>query len=647
MKNLYLNLMGVIVAILAFSACTHEAEVLTPNENPQEESSLCTFTIPEVPVHGMEGSSRTAISIEENQLKFVWAVGDRIGILPDDGAQVYFSIDEETAGGTHATFDGGAWALKANHQYDAYFPFIEDIMLDRTAVPVDYTDQQQTGNNSMAHLGSHDYLAAKGTTNANGGVNYTFQRMGSVAILKFTVPDAGKKLENVTLTADEAVFTTKGTIDLDAETLAIEATETSESLTIALEDIETNEANEEVTIYFMCYPDQLEGKKLNVTVDYEGADEPLSLVTDGKNMEAGDGYILLAEVPTVEVLTVTDLSPLVEGETDKYKTANCYIVTGAGNYKFRATHMGNSNAEEHALTIDHVAVLWETFGTSNTPSVGDLVKDATYTEGYISFIASDKEGNALIAAYNSSNEIVWSWHIWMTDQPQEHQYVNSSGLVVGTMMDRNLGATSATPSDGVATYGLFYQWGRKDPFMGACVMTGYEQNGKAASTGTWTFNANTDQTGTIEFSIKNPTSFLGKSLSTDGWCWENQGELWAETKTIYDPSPYGWKIPAYGNNFIWSKAYMRNQEVDETNKGRLITNNGNSIWYPFAGHLGGNQYGAGIGGLNVVAGSGNYHVTLDSNKYYAYLCSNENEAMTKSGSTCNKAAGNSVRCMKE
>ena len=89
------------------------------------------------------------------------------------------------------------------------------------------------------------------------------------------------------------------------------------------------------------------------------------------------------------------------------------------------------------------------------------------------------------------------------------------------------------------------------------------------------------------------------------------------------------------------------QEEDKTNKGRVITNNGNSIWCPFAGHLGGNQFGAGFGGLNVVAGAGYYHVTLSNNKYYSYLCSDKQKAMTQNGSTSNKAAGNSVRCVKE
>ena len=289
MKNLYLYLWGAIVAMFTLSACTDEANLPVSEENPQEESSLCTFTIPEVPVHGIDGSSRTAISIVDNKLKFVWAEGDRIGILPDEGSQVYFTIDAQAASGTQASFDGGAWALKANHQYDAYFPFIEDIMLDRTAVPVDYTNQQQTGNNSMAHLGAHDYLAAQGTTNGQGGVNYTFQRMGAVAILNFTVPNAGTELKSVTLKANETCFTTKGKLDMGD--LTIKNMEKSASLTVGV-DYTTTEANEEVTVYFMCYPDQLEGKNLNVEVNYEGSEEPLYFTTEGKNMEAGDGYVL-------------------------------------------------------------------------------------------------------------------------------------------------------------------------------------------------------------------------------------------------------------------------------------------------------------------------------------------------------------------
>lgn len=109
------------------------------------------------------------------------------------------------------------------------------------------------------------------------------------------MPNEGTKLESVTLKANEACFTTKGTINLDNETLAITPTETAESLTIALENIETTEADEKVTVYFMCYPDQLEGKNLNVEVNYDGSEEPLYFTTEGKNMVAGDGYLMEAK----------------------------------------------------------------------------------------------------------------------------------------------------------------------------------------------------------------------------------------------------------------------------------------------------------------------------------------------------------------
>ena len=349
MKNLYLYLWGAIVAMFTLNACTDEANLPVSEENPQEESSLCTFTIPEVPVHGIDGSSRTAISIENDKLKFVWVEGDRIGILPDEGSQVYFTIDAQAAGGTQASFDGGAWALKANHQYDAYFPFIEDIMLDRTAVPVDYTNQQQTGNNSMAHLGAHDYLAAQGTTNGQGGVNYTFQRMGAVAILNFTVPNAGTELKNVTLKANDAYFTTKGKLDMGD--LTIKNMETAESITVTVNHT-TQTANEEVTVYFMCYPDQLEGKNLNVEVDCGENTEPLYFTTEGKNMVAGDGYVLNTQpIPYLTFSAASEQTMILKQVRYTLDESIEYSVNGGEWQKFEQDVVDNQTTTFKSITF--------------------------------------------------------------------------------------------------------------------------------------------------------------------------------------------------------------------------------------------------------------------------------------------------------
>ena len=159
-----------------------------------------------------------------------------------------------------------------------------------------------------------------------------------------------------------------------------------------------------------------------------------------------------------------------------FESANCYIVSEAGKYKFK-TVKGNSSTSVGNLST--CEVLWESFGTSTTPTIGDLIKGVTYKDGYIEFETAStfREGNAVIAVKDASGTILWSWHIWLTDQPQGHTYNN--GAVV--MMDRNLGATSATPGD-VGALGLLYQWGRKDPFLGSSSIS---DDIEAKSTITW------------------------------------------------------------------------------------------------------------------------------------------------------------------
>lgn len=120
--------------------------------------------------------------------------------------------------------------------------------------------------------------------------------------------------------------------------------------------------------------------------------------------------------------------PLLSKVYDKIsqnETANCYIVTEAGNYKFQ-TVQGNSSTS--VGVVASVAVPWESFGTNVTPSVGDLVNTVSVDGDYIVFLVSNKKGNAVIAANDGSNNILWSWHIWLTAQPSDHVYNNNAGI---------------------------------------------------------------------------------------------------------------------------------------------------------------------------------------------------------------------------
>ena len=189
-------------------------------------------------------------------------------------------------------------------------------------------------------------------------------------------------------------------------------------------------------------------------------------------------------------------------------SANCYIVSSAGEYTFKAV---KGISTDSVGQIDSVYVLWETYGTDYAPRKKDLISEVWLDGNSITFKTAEsfRKGNALIAAANSEGTIVWSWHIWMTDKPEDHVYNNEAGI----MMDRNLGAISATKGD-VGALGLLYQWGRKDPFLNSSSTT---ENIIAKSTLVWPVSINTSPiTRTLEYAtpIRPNLSVLKRALAT-------------------------------------------------------------------------------------------------------------------------------------
>lgn len=270
-------------------------------------------------------------------------------------------------------------------------------------------------------------------------------------------------------------------------------------------------------------------------------------------------------------------------------TANCYIVSDSGLYSFKAV---KGNSEESVGDVETVSVLWESFGTSTKPTVGDLIQEVKYNERIIEFKTNDtfREGNAVIAAKDNNGKILWSWHIWMTDTPQDQEYINNAGII----MDRNLGATSATPGD-VGALGLMYQWGRKDPFLGSSSIS---ENIVASSTIEWPSPVLTSELiGTTDYTIENPTTFIYSNEENHrdwfylGTSTTPNNTLWQSEKTIYDPCPNGYQIPEGGSNGFWMKALkvtISETKFDDVNKGMDfggILTDSESSWFPFNGHL--------------------------------------------------------------
>mgnify|MGYP001094885360 FL=1 len=363
-------------------------------------------------------------------------------------------------------------------------------------------------------------------------------------------------------------------------------------------------------------------------------------VSENEGFLSRSGRIELSYGTLAAIFTINQTADVINLSSSL--TANCYIVTGAGKYKFRAV---KGNGSESVGDVASCDVLWETFGTKETPASNDLITEVLASDGYIMFgtNVTYRKGNASIAAKDASGKILWSWHIWFTDYPKEQVYYKGAG----TMMDRNLGAVSATPGD-IGANGLYYQWGRKDPFVGVGAFVGDSYKEIKSS----------PDCGTIEFAVAHPTTFIERSkIGAKDWYYTVDGTVdntrWQSHKTIYDPCPAGWRVPDGG----WSRPSYVKAKFDSENKGvncSGIFSSEKTVWYPASGML--------IGYVGDIGEAGYYwsvtpHVYESGFAYYTadeklafillfyYYSSDFSDLRVSTAES--RYCGNSVRCQKE
>ncbi len=278
-----------------------------------------------------------------------------------------------------------------------------------------------------------------------------------------------------------------------------------------------------------------------------------------------------------------------------YETANSYIVNSANyGYCFDGTIKGNGNNSlvggSTTITPGYIDILWD--DTPNITINGEERKALTLdvnklSEGRVLFHVQgnpsnkdDKmllsEGNVIIAAYDQQGgNILWTWHIWLTDRVKLQGYPN--GYIV---YDRNLGAVSSDNSGSMD--GLYYQWGRPTPFHK--VASGvYGNVSKVPS--------NSAQVTTVEEAIGNPTTLYGSGDNTrHDWLSTQNNALWGFQndytdlkKTMYDPCPPGYMV---ADLRVW-----QNIAANEVNNGWKngtgvnLSVAGNNVWYPFQGYI--------------------------------------------------------------
>lgn len=384
------------------------------------------------------------------------------------------------------------------------------------------------------------------------------------------------------------------------------------------------------------------------SVSCDGSHVTLTAVSVGKT----DITVNCAETPNykeasgtceVTVLPVVDLS--ASG------TANCYLVPGDGRYKFR-TVKGNSSTS--VGNVASAEVLWESWTYTSDISRGDLIQNVKYEDGYIIFDRITKSGtfcgNALIAAKDNSGAILWSWHIWMVKDYDPVASAQTYYRNAGTMMDRNLGAVN-TDSKLQSSTGLFYQWGRKDPFVGKGKFIG-DKPDPASSRST---------TGTIAYATQHPTTFILLNPDNEDWLYTGTiSDRWGEAKTIYDPCPEGWKVPVGGENGIWAKArgsfqdFQLSFNLDDYGFNFRNILCAQDVWYPSTGYIDGKS-GVYVSDRNFSSWSYTTFNSSDNGKpmnyafYFGSYSDTESEKTVTVDLTwgITLAFGSSVRCQKE
>jgi len=282
---------------------------------------------------------------------------------------------------------------------------------------------------------------------------------------------------------------------------------------------------------------------------YLGADN-----TANFNMKRNCSYtynITLKRNDTDSRVTVEQTTPVIVGGN-----ANCYIVAPGTAVTIPVERANESPIAITGATLTNgtyyqilsgttwtASVLWE--NTAGLVSVSN--QTGTGPAGRFTVTANTPVGtggNAVVQIKNSSNEVLWSWHIWVTDyNPSSNTYTINNQYRNYVFMDRNLGATrndyNATDA---GSKGLLYQWGRKDPFPNSSA---------------WTTNNDPEHSGAaIEFStttgltqsIRYPAHFIKGSSDWSGggdatlYLWNAQSTA---AKTVFDPCPAGWRVPAY------------------------------------------------------------------------------------------------------
>lgn len=219
-----------------------------------------SFIVPSIPSF-LDGEAETRSALNTNPISFMWEATDTVGIFPNQGSQVFFSM-ANGVGSNFAIFDGGGWALKESSSYYSYFPLLGRFYLDPKYIPVSFEGQKQS--NITSPINSCRFiLAASGVSNGTGSLTFNYNILNVILNVNCTLP-AGVYTK-LTLSTEGNLFTSEGYFNLFSSTPAIISTKKVSSISLELDNISISEETV-IPLYIMLAPVNLNGVRITVTV---------------------------------------------------------------------------------------------------------------------------------------------------------------------------------------------------------------------------------------------------------------------------------------------------------------------------------------------------------------------------------------------
>lgn len=499
-----MNMKKSLIYILALSAIVgcQKSEVSEQIPAEGESSAVIVGSLP---------GTKTSLIDEGNVMKTEWVKDDALGFYWYKGGSIEgvgsSEVDKalndklvaESSGGSTTFKTSWYYMYQAGKDYLTYLYYPYNVNAGKNPLSVPFTvpsSQNQAGSDDIAHLAATDFLYATTMANRPNGeaeqaVMVTFSHALSVLNIALTSAQSNYSVSDIRVRFEdesEIFSVTEGSVNLSDGSLTL----TSGTPEISLHFNEAAKLSATPVNAYMTITPGHAGKTFSVYATVNGIETKLgSKKVPASGLPAGVKAALSFEVGDNTIgHEYTDLS--ANG------TANCYLVTSPGFYKFKADVKGNgvvpsqleSVAGETAIAPKSALVLWyNTLQTSNNwvdDSPVYVSSVSLDSDGYIRFYTPSVfvPGNVVIAAFAEEGvtydnitadenkcinnaTLLWSWNIWAADgYDPEVATITAGGK---QFMNRLLGATiSGMGTTGdyipIGAVGNYYQWGRKDPF---------------------------------------------------------------------------------------------------------------------------------------------------------------------------------------